>query len=433
MDACKSDEKVTYGQGGVPCDSLRGTLERVVCIGDTQVSAMDTVKGPGNGGTTTGKGSYKGFNKDFYFYLKKDEVLPANSAGYISVNAPTKALASKECALAESCVKNQPFLVGAALLDLSNPVLAVPYINLTNHPVQIKAGMFLAHGTFIHESGIFDGSPENPEPELRINAVIPNIKKRTKSKSSSLQVEVDDDEINSSNKGLVELGTIPKKGVNVNKTVAQDFDQRAKQLIEDGIKRSECPDSLVPRLRALLLKHKAVLADKDDKPGYCDLYQPSINLDTDVPIYQAQYPIPFQMRKLINETVSKFLKDGIVQHSKSPYNAPTIIVDIGTRMCVDFRRLNAHLITDHHPLPRISQILEQLGGAVYLTALDLLHGFYNLMINPADRYKTAFSTPNGHYEFVRLPMGLKNSPSIFQRVMNLVLTYGIGQIRFYLH
>ncbi len=79
--------------------------------------------------------------------------------------------------------------------------------------------------------------------------------------------------------------------------------------------------------------------------------------------------------RLINETVSKFLKHGIVQHSNSPYNAHTIIVakkDMGTRMCVDFRRLNAHLITDRHPLPRISQILEQLGGAVYLTVLDLL-------------------------------------------------------------
>ena len=41
----------------------------------------------------------------------------------------------------------------------------------------------------------------------------------------------------------------------------------------------------------------------------------------------------------------------------------------------------------------INQILEELGGALYLTALDLLHGFYNLEITPGDRWKTAFSTP----------------------------------------
>ncbi len=74
-------------------------------------------------------------------------------------------------------------------------------------------------------------------------------------------------------------------------------------------------------------------------------------------------------------------------------------------MCVDFRRLNMHLVTDRHTLPSINQILEELGGATYLTSSDLLHGFYNLMINPAATYKTAFSTPDGHYEFVPLPTG----------------------------
>ena len=101
--------------------------------------------------------------------------------------------------------------------------------------------------------------------------------------------------------------------------------------------------------------------------------------------------------------------------------------DSGTRMCVDFRKVNLHVITDRHPLPRIDQILEELGDAVYLTALDLLHSFYNLKINPKDRWKTVFSTPDGHYKFIRLPMGLKNSPAIFQRAMNLLLQGALGQ------
>jgi hypothetical protein len=152
----------------------------------------------------------------------------------------------------------------------------------------------------------------------------------------------------STREGFVDLGDTTSKPNSEPKT-QEEFDKRAKKLIDDGIRRSECPASLQTRLRQLLWKFKDILADKDDKPGYCNLYQPSINLDTDIPIYQPQYPIPYQMRKIINDTVSKFLKDGFVQHSNSPYNAPTIIVakkDIGTRMCVDFRRLNSHLITD---------------------------------------------------------------------------------------
>ena len=374
---------------------------------------------------------YDQFNTDFYLFSGQDDSLPPNSAGYIAVNAPTKVLTSNNATvLAESCLVNQPFLVGAALLDLNNPVLAVPYVNMTTKSIQLKAGTILARATYINDLDIFDGREENEEQyQLRVNAVQTVTPTRTKSKTAK-ESDSDCSEIPKStgNTGIVELPMPSKKS---HDNLSQE--KKVEKLIEDGIKRCECPDQLIPKLRTLLWKFKTLLADKDDKPGYCNLYQPSINLDTDVPIYQAQYPIPFQMRKVINETVAKFLKDGIVQHSNSPYNAPTIIVakkDIGTRMCVDFRRLNSHLITDRHPLPRISQILEQLGGAVYLTALDLLHGFYNLEINPADRYKTAFSTPDGHYEFIRLPMGLKNSPSIFQRVMNLVLTDVLGRYAF---
>jgi hypothetical protein len=451
---CNDGDKVTQGWGVAPHDGLeemeaqgRGVAPRE---GVELVSTL--VESEGSGAAPDERlglevkesapppqfksevNPYDGFNDDFHFYAKSKDVLPANSAGYIAVCVPTKVICGdSKFALAETCLTNQPFLVGAALLDLSNPVLAVPYINLTNKAIQVPAGMPLAKGSYIHKSGIFDGSTEDPPNDLKVNHVVTKATSARKAKyGKSYFKDVATSIAPSTREGFVDLGDTSSNKDETPKT-QEDFDKRAKKLIEDGIKRSECPDDLIPKLRQLLWKYKNILADKDDKPGYCNLYQPSINLDTEVPIYQPQYPIPYQMRRIINETVSKFLRDGIVQHSNSPYNAPTIIVakkDIGTRMCVDFRKLNSHLITDRHPLPRISQILEQLGGAIYLTALDLLHGFYNLMINPADRYKTAFSTPDGHYEFVRLPMGLKNSPSIFQRVMNLVLTDILGKYAF---
>jgi hypothetical protein len=183
----------------------------------------------------------------------------------------------------------------------------------------------------------------------------------------------------------------------------------------------------------MLWKYKTVIAETSSQVGYCDLYEPRINLDTERTIYTPQYKVRHNMKPAVKENIDQFFKMGVIQLSKSPYNSPTLIVkkkDGGTRLCVDFRKLNEHVITDRHPLPRIDQILEELGGVQYFTALDLLHGFYNLKIHPDDRPKTAFSTPDGHFEFIRLPMGLKNSPSIFQRTMNMVLQELLGDYAF---
>jgi hypothetical protein len=43
-----------------------------------------------------------------------------------------------------------------------------------------------------------------------------------------------------------------------------------------------------------------------------------------------------------------------------------------------------------------------------------------------DRIKTAFSTPTGHYENLRMPFGLKSAPSTFQRLMNKVFMGLLG-------
>lgn len=90
-------------------------------------------------------------------------------------------------------------------------------------------------------------------------------------------------------------------------------------------------------------------------------------------------------------------------------------------MVIDYRKLNEKTISDAYPLPNIIDILDQLGGAKYFT-LDLASGFHQIPMDSESKFKTAFSTPYGHYEFNKMPFGLKTAPATFQRMMDLVLS-----------
>ena len=91
------------------------------------------------------------------------------------------------------------------------------------------------------------------------------------------------------------------------------------------------------------------------------------------------------------------------------------------RFCVDYRKLNSVTKADTYPLPRIDDLLDQLGKSTYFSTLDLASGFWQIKMHPESQ-KTAFSTPHGLFKFRVMPFGLMNAPSVFQRLMQQVLS-----------
>ena len=89
--------------------------------------------------------------------------------------------------------------------------------------------------------------------------------------------------------------------------------------------------------------------------------------------------------------------------------------------CVDYRKLNTVTIPDEFLIPWQPEILSALSGAQVLSSLDVLAGFTQLEFSEEEVEKTVFRTHMGLFQFWRMPFGLRNGPSIFQRVMNRIL------------
>ena len=155
-----------------------------------------------------------------------------------------------------------------------------------------------------------------------------------------------------------------------------------------------------------------------------------INTTDNHPVYTKQYRYPPIHKEEINKQIEALLDNGTISPSDSPYNSPLWIVpkkpdSLGNkrwRMVIDYRTLNEKTIGDAYPLPNITEILDQLGSTKYFSVFDLASGFHQIPMHEPDAQKTAFSTPHGHYQFNRMPFGLKNAPATFQRLMDQVLS-----------
>jgi hypothetical protein len=134
---------------------------------------------------------------------------------------------------------------------------------------------------------------------------------------------------------------------------------------------------------------------------------------------------PYRMSTLelkeLQMQLEEFLKKGYIRPSVSPWGALVLFVrnKYGTlRLCIDFRQLNKCTIKNKYPLPQIDGLFDQLRGENIFSKIDLREGYHQVRIKEEDIHKTTFRTRYGHYEFVVVPFGLTNAPTIFMCLMN---------------
>ena len=95
--------------------------------------------------------------------------------------------------------------------------------------------------------------------------------------------------------------------------------------------------------------------------------------------------------------------------------------DGALRVCVDYQKLNGISQADAYPMPRIDDVLDQLGRPQFITTMDLTRGYWQAPVAQRARHMTAFSTPCGLFQFTMMPFGLQGAPATFQRLMDKVI------------
>ena len=191
---------------------------------------------------------------------------------------------------------------------------------------------------------------------------------------------------------------------------------------------TDCPISLVGMIEhsnidSILRIHKELFREK---LGVVKNFEHKIVLKPDaVPVVHKVRNVPMSMRSKLKQHLDKLQSENIIEPIDSSQWVSPIVVALKKndelRLCVDLRSLNRNILVDCFPLPKIQDLLAQLGGAKYFTSLDLRAAYHQVELTEDSKPLTAFNTPFGAYQYLRLPFGLASAASLFQKLMFKVL------------
>lgn len=178
-------------------------------------------------------------------------------------------------------------------------------------------------------------------------------------------------------------------------------------------------------VRQILHKFSSIFKNK---PGEFGNYEFTIDTKDHAPIKCHPRPMNAAKREILRELLQKMITDDLIEPASGPWAFNPVIVPKKNgkmRLCIDYRPLNKITVADSYGMPRVDDILACLARAKYISVFDLSAGFHHLKIVQSHRPKTAFNTPWGTWQFRRMPFGVINGPSKFQKAIDNI----IGQFK----
>ncbi|CAF4021322.1 unnamed protein product [Rotaria sp. Silwood2] len=301
-------------------------------------------------------------------------------------------------------LKNKALFIASALLNIENRRIRISIINATNRQQTLSEGTKLGIATQISSTiGVTipsDHLEERIPTGKACTVLIPKGKEANTSdklNSKNMPITTSYEQQHQCRKCHQHFDT----GNNLfkhlrNKCYPEDIRQQINKLIahiNDDKQREQ--------ILKIFWKY-GKLFDISEPSKIDIILKNAIDTGTHRPIHTPPYRKSNKDQETLRKETEKLLKNGIIEHSTSPWSSPVVLVkkkDGTTRFCVDYRRLNQITTKDAFPLPRIDDIYDQLTKATYFTKFDFKAGYFQVPLDKADRPKTAFSTRDGHFQF----------------------------------
>ena len=253
---------------------------------------------------------------------------------------------------------------------------------------------------------------------------MPKIKEETRPSGAGLYMVFQDGSTKPAVVEVCNMSTIVMAG-----EILPIEDKFEKVVRELKIKELKLPEDIIRKLLEIVKRRLAAFAYDDNDLRRTTLIVHTIKTGDAMPFKDRVRVVPLTLHDWLKGELDRYLKADLIceaDHGKCPYASAIVIVnkkdDFGTatdhRLCIDYRRLNAHTIKDAYPLPRIDDLLHQFGDSKYFSTTDMLMGYNQIGMDPADMYKTAFVTPFGFYMWKVMPFGLCNVPATFQKFVD---------------
>ncbi|MBW0551874.1 hypothetical protein O181_091589 [Austropuccinia psidii MF-1] len=213
------------------------------------------------------------------------------------------------------------------------------------------------------------------------------------------------------------------------------------QCLSDKSIEAQIGPELTPEMKEelieILFQYREAFASENQSLGAIKGHEVDIILNVERPYPQLlrryAYPASPRAREELESLINELMKLGVLRkgghNEEVEITTPVIITwhNDKPRMVCYFRTLNTYTIPDRYPIPRIHETLTQLSKAIFITNMDALKGFHQNILTPHARKFLRIISHCGIYEYLRMPFGIENSPSHYQRMIKTLFRHELSE------